>query len=62
MLAKLLKPYGVGPATLHPTRGSTETLQGYRYEDFAREQVFERHIPATARKHTSTQLPKRPRK
>jgi flagellar biosynthesis GTPase FlhF len=61
-LAKLLKPYGVGPTNLHPIRGSTKTLRGYRFEDFKRLQIFERHIPRTARKHTTAQAPKKPRK
>jgi Protein of unknown function (DUF3631) len=60
--AKLLKPYGVGPTNLHPIRGSTKTLRGYRFEDFKRLQIFERHIPRTARKHTTAQAPKKPRK
>jgi putative DNA primase/helicase len=62
-LAKLLKPYGVRPRLLHPIPGSTKGLRGYRYEDFKRLQVFERHIPATARNRTTAQVkPKKPRK
>src|SRR5262249_26059033 len=60
-LAILLSEYDVGPKNLHPVRGSTKTLRGYRYEDFEREQVFERHIPRTARNYTTAQAPKKSR-
>ena len=54
-IAVLLADYGVGPTDLHPFRGKTKSLRGYRYEDFRREQVFERHLPASPRKSASPQ-------
>jgi flagellar biosynthesis GTPase FlhF len=55
-IAVLLRQYDVYPVDLHPIRGSTKSLRGYRLEDFVREQVFERHLPTPPRKSASPQL------
>jgi hypothetical protein len=54
-IAVLLRQYDVFPVDLHPIRGSTKSLRGYRLEDFVREQVFERHLPTPPRKSASPQ-------
>ena len=70
-IAVLLNPYDVFPLDLHPIPGSTKSLRGYRAENFAREQVFERHLPTSPQKSASPQpntskpnksKPKKPRR